>query len=107
MRREGFELMVGAPSVIAKEVDGVKCEPFEAVECNVPEEYVGACVDLLARRRGELQDMIASPSEGTTMLKYLVPTRGLLGLRNAMLTATRGTALVDSVFDSYKPWAGD
>lgn len=107
MRREGFELMVGAPSVIAKEVDGVKCEPFEAVECNVPEEYVGACVDLLARRKGELQDMIASPSEGTTMLKYLVPTRGLLGLRNAMLTATRGTALVDSVFDSYKPWAGD
>lgn len=107
MRREGFELMVGAPSVITQEIDGVKCEPFEAIECSVPEEYVGGCVDLLSRRKGELLDMVANPGEGMTLLKYLLPTRGLLGLRNAMLTATRGTAIVDSVFDSYRPWAGD
>jgi len=106
MRREGFELMIGAPTVIEKEIDGQRCEPWEAIECTVPDEYTGAVVDMLARRKGELMDMAANPIDGTTAIKYLLPTRGVLGLRNAMLTATRGTVILDSTFDSYKPFAG-
>jgi len=111
MRREGFELMIGSPMVILKEDPnnkGKKMEPFEEVEATVPEEYVGAVVDLLAKRKGEMVDMVASTGpEKTTTIKYLLPTRGVLGLRNACLTATRGTAVLDSVFNEYKPWAGE
>ena len=109
MRREGFELMIGSPSVIMKTGEGgEKLEPFEEVECTVPDEYVGSIVDLLSKRKGELLDMAASTTgEGTTTIKYLLPTRGILGLRNAALTATRGTAVLDSVFHDYKPFAGE
>ncbi len=109
MRREGFELMIGSPSVIMKKGEnGEKLEPFEEVEATVPDEYVGAIVDLLSKRKGELLDMAASTTgEGTTTIKYLLPTRGILGLRNAALTATRGTAVLDSVFHDYKPSVGD
>merc|ERR1711937_740600 len=105
MRREGFELEVGPPTVIVKENEetGQKEEPWEAVEVRVPEEYVGSVVDLFNQRKGELEDMGLDEGEGMSVIKYLVPTRGMLGLRSALLSSTRGTALIDSVFDSYKP----
>mmetsp|Transcript_13877 Transcript_13877/g.18994 ORF Transcript_13877/g.18994 Transcript_13877/m.18994 type:complete len:684 (-) Transcript_13877:111-2162(-) len=104
MRREGFELEVGPPSVIIKENEetGAKEEPWEAVEVRVPEDYVGSVVDLFNQRKGELQDMGLEEGEGLSVVKYLVPTRGMLGLRSALLSATRGTAIIDSVFDSYR-----
>jgi GTP-binding protein len=105
MRREGFELEVGPPTVILKtnpETNQVE-EPWESVEVRVPEEYVGGVVDLLNTRKGELQDMGLEEGEGMSVVKYLVPTRGMLGLRSGLLTATRGTAIIDSVFDSYRP----
>jgi GTP-binding protein len=105
MRREGFELEVGPPTVIYKEnpETGKVEEPWEALEIRVPEEYSGGVIDLLNLRKGELQDMGKEEGEGMTVVKYLVPTRGMLGLRSALLTATRGTAIIDSVFDSYRP----
>jgi len=104
MRREGFELEIGPPSVIYKTTeDGKVEEPWECVEVRVPEEYVGGVVDLLNQRKGELQDMGIEEGEGLSLVKYLVPTRGMLGLRSSLLTATRGSAIIDSVFDSYKP----
>lgn len=109
MRREGFELQIGSPTVIFKKDDkGNKLEPFEEVECTVPEEYVGAVVDILAKRKGTMLDLAASTSaEKVTTIKYLLPTRGALGLRNACLTATRGTAVLDSFFSGYHPFVGD
>merc|ERR1711937_452669 len=96
---------VGPPSVIYKENEetGKVEEPWEAVEVRLPEEYVGGCVDLFNMRKGELQDMGKEEGEGMSVVKYLVPTRGMLGLRSALLTATRGTAIIDAVFDSYRP----
>ncbi|GBG78197.1 hypothetical protein CBR_g26230 [Chara braunii] len=107
MRREGYEFMVGAPRVINKEVNGRKLEPLEEAIVEVPEEYVGTVVDLLGKRRGQMMDMSSSGLEGTTIVKYLMPTRGLLGLRNTMLTATRGTAVLNTIFHGYGEWAGD
>jgi len=106
MRREGFELEVGPPVVIYKvnEETGVEEEPFEMVEVRVPEEYSGSVIDLFNNRNGELQDMgLDESGESMSVIKYLIPTRGMLGLRSEMLSATRGTAIVDSVFDSYRP----
>jgi len=108
MRREGFELEVGPPTVIFKvnEETGKEEEPWESVELRVPEEYVGSCVDLFNGRKAELQDM--GLEDGMSVVKYLVPTRGMLGLRSNLLSATRGTVIIDSVFDSYRPKiAGD
>jgi GTP-binding protein len=107
MRREGFELEVGPPSVILRtnQETGQVEEPWESVEVRVPEEHVGGVVDLLNQRKGELQDM--GLEEGMSVVKYLVPTRGMLGLRSSLLTATRGTAIIDSVFDSYRPKIAD
>jgi len=103
MRREGFELEVGPPTVIIKtnEETGKLEEPWESVEVRVPEEYSGAVIDLLNLRKGELTDM--GLEESMQVVKYLVPTRGMLGLRSALLSSTRGTAIIDSVFDSYRP----
>ena len=103
MRREGFELEVGPPSVIYQdnEETGATEEPWEAVEVRVPEEYSGSIIDMFNNRKGELQDM--GLEDGMSLIKYLVPTRGMLGLRSNMLSATRGTAIIDSVFDSYRP----
>jgi GTP-binding protein len=105
MRREGFELEVGPPTVIYKknEETGKEEEPWESVEVRVPEEYMGSVIDLLNLRKGELQDMGLEEGMGMSVVKYLVPTRGMLGLRSALLSSTRGTALIDSVFDSYRP----
>lgn len=107
MRREGYEFMVGPPKVINKRVDDKLLEPYEIATVEVPEEYTGAVVELLGKRRGQMIDMEGLGSEGTTLIKYKIPTRGLLGLRNAMLTASRGTAILNTIFDSYGPWAGD
>jgi GTP-binding protein len=105
MRREGFELEIGPPTVIYKENPETKKmeEPWESVEVRAPEEYVGGVVDLFNQRKGELLDMGLEEGGGMSIIKYLVPTRGMLGLRSNMLTATRGTAIIDSVFDSYRP----
>jgi GTP-binding protein len=106
MRREGFELEVGPPTVIYQqnEETGELEEPWESVEVRVPEQYVGGCVDIFNQRKGELVDMgLDDSGEGLSLVKYLVPTRGMLGLRSALLTATRGNAIIDSVFDSYRP----
>ncbi|XP_019186683.1 PREDICTED: uncharacterized protein LOC109181391 isoform X1 [Ipomoea nil] len=107
MRREGYEFMVGPPKVINKKVNDKLLEPFEIAIVEVPEEHMGSVVELLGKRRGQMFDMQGVGSEGTTLLKYKIPTRGLLGLRNAILTATRGTAILNTIFDSYGPWAGD
>ncbi|KAK6793800.1 hypothetical protein RDI58_007253 [Solanum bulbocastanum] len=107
MRREGYEFMVGPPKVINKRVDDKLLEPFEIATVEVPEEHMGSVVELLGKRRGQMFDMQGLGSEGTTFLKYKIPTRGLLGLRNSILTASRGTAILNTVFESYEPWAGD
>lgn len=104
MRREGFELEVGPPTVIIKtnEETGKLEEPWESVEVRVPEEYNGAVIDLLNSRKGQLVDM-GLEDNSMSVVKYLVPTRGMLGLRSSLLSSTRGTAIIDSVFDSYQP----
>jgi GTP-binding protein len=107
MRREGFELMIGPPSVIEKKLDGQRCEPFERFEAEVPLEYMGAVVDTLNKRRGEMVDMGSANSEGYSPVTFLIPTRGLMGIKNTLLTATRGTCLMNSAFAGYKPYAGD
>ena len=106
MRREGFELEVGPPVVIYKENEetGEIEEPYEKVEVRVPEEYSGSVIDMFNTRNGELQDMgLDDGGEAMSVIQYLIPTRGMLGLRSELLTATRGTAIIDAVFDSYKP----
>ncbi|KAL2923642.1 putative elongation factor TypA-like SVR3 chloroplastic [Bienertia sinuspersici] len=107
MRREGYEFMVGPPKVISKKVDDKLFEPFEIATVEVPEEHMGAVVELLGKRRGQMFNMENVGSEGTTVLRYKMPTRGLLGLRNAILTASRGTAILNTILDGYEPWAGD
>ncbi|KAL7097930.1 hypothetical protein ACP275_10G173800 [Erythranthe tilingii] len=107
MRREGYEFMVGPPKVINKKVNDKLLEPYEIAIVEVPEEYMGPVVELLGRRRGQMIDMQGTGAEGQTMMKYKIPTRGLLGLRNSILTVSRGTALLNTIFDEYGPWAGD
>jgi len=109
MRREGFELFVGPPSVIEKEVDGKKCEPFELVDITVPTEFSGAVVDLLQKRKGEMQLMGPAETGGDdlTALQFLMPTRGMIGIRSTLLTATKGTMILDTQFDSYRPSVGE
>lgn len=106
MRREGFELQIGPPRVIEKVIDGARCEPYEMVEVTVPEEYVGSVVDLLSKRKGEMHHMGSSEGGDSSVVSYLVPTRGMIGLRSSLLTATRGTAVLESSFHSYKPVCG-
>jgi GTP-binding protein len=107
MRREGFEFCIGPPQVIFKEDDaGKKLEPFEEAVVEVGEEYNGSVVELLANRKGEMLDLVTN-DKGMTTIKYKVPTRGLLGVRNAILTATRGTAVLNTIFDGYYPYAGE
>ncbi|CAL9752572.1 unnamed protein product [Musa acuminata subsp. burmannicoides] len=107
MRREGYEFMVGPPKVINKYIDDKLLEPFEIATVELPEEYMGPVVELLGKG-GQMFDMQGlGLSEGTSLIKYKIPTRGLLGLRNAILTVSRGTAVLNTVFDGYQPWAGD
>ncbi len=105
MRREGFELAVGRPRVVFREIDGVKCEPYEMLTVDVEEDHQGGVMEELGRRRGELQDM-QSDSKGRTRLEYRIPARGLIGFQGEFLTLTRGTGLASHVFDDYAPMAG-
>lgn len=107
MRREGFELMVGPPTVIEKVVDGQRCEPFEMLEITVPNDYSSSVVDILNKRKGQMAAMgPAEGSEGQTQLNFILPTRGMIGIRSSLMTATKGTMVMDTQFDSYKPYVG-
>jgi GTP-binding protein TypA/BipA len=106
MRREGFELTVGQPQVIIREVDGKRCEPVERLAIDVPEDYVGVVTQLLALRKGALEQMI-NHGTGWVRMEYRVPARGLIGFRTEFLTETRGTGVLHHVFDGWEPWFGD
>ena len=105
MRREGFELTVGKPQVVTREIDGATCEPMERVVIDVPEEYLGVVTQLLALRRGTLLQMV-NHGTGWVRLDYRVPARGLVGFRTEFLTETRGTGVLHHVFDGWAPWQG-
>ncbi|HMW52997.1 MAG TPA: translational GTPase TypA [Rhodocyclaceae bacterium] len=105
MRREGYELAVGRPRVVFKEIDGVKCEPYEMLSVDVEEEHQGGVMEELGRRRGEMQDM-QPDGKGRVRLEYRIPARGLIGFQGEFLTLTRGTGLASHVFDDYSPMAG-
>jgi GTP-binding protein len=105
MRREGYELAVGRPRVVFKDIDGVKCEPYEMLTVDVEEEHQGGVMEELGRRRGELQDM-QPDGKGRVRLEYRIPARGLIGFQGEFLTMTRGTGLASHVFDDYGPMAG-
>jgi len=105
MRREGYELTVGQPQVITKEIDGKRCEPYELLVVDVPSEYSGKVIDLVTQRKGEMQIM---ESKGEMQhLEFDMPSRGLIGLRSQMLTATAGEAVMAHRFSEYKPWKGN
>ena len=105
MRREGFELQVGQPQVIVKEIDGKKCEPVEMLTVNVPEEFSSKIIDMVTRRKGELVTM--STQNDRIHLEFLIPSRGIIGLRNNVLTASAGEAIMAHRFHEYQPWKGD
>ena len=106
MRREGFELTVGKPEVVTREVNGKVQEPFEQVTIDVPEEHLGAVTQLLAARKGSMRNMV-NHGHGWVRLDYVVPSRGLIGFRTEFLTETRGTGVLSHVFEGYEPWAGE
>jgi GTP-binding protein TypA/BipA len=106
MRREGFELTVGKPRVVTKEIDGVMHEPFERLSIDVPEDYVGVVTQLLGLRKGRMEQMVNHGS-GWVRLEYRVPARGLIGFRTEFLTETRGTGMIHGTFDGYEPWQGE
>jgi GTP-binding protein len=106
MRREGFELTVGQPRVLTREVDGTRFEPVERLAIDVPEDYVGVVTQMLALRKGQLQQMV-NHGTGWVRMEYRVPARGLIGFRTEFLTETRGTGVLHHVFDGWEPWAGE
>jgi GTP-binding protein len=105
MRREGYELTVGRPTVVTHEVDGVLCEPVERLSIDVPEEYLGAATSLISVRRGRMEGM-TNHGTGWVRIEFVVPARGLIGFRTQFLTDTRGTGIAHHVFEGYEPWAG-
>jgi GTP-binding protein len=106
MRREGFELTVGQPRVLEREIEGERHEPVERLSIDVPEEYVGAVTQLLAARKGRM-DHMTNHGTGWVRMDYLVPSRALIGFRTEFLTETRGTGIMHHVFDRWEPWAGE
>ena len=106
MRREGFELTVGKPQVVTRELNGTTHEPVERMTIDVPEDYVGVVTQLLALRKGRMEQMV-NHGTGWVRMDYLVPARGLIGFRTEFLTETRGTGLLHHVFDRWEPWAGE
>jgi GTP-binding protein len=106
MRREGYELTVGKPQVVTREIDGKLHEPVERVSVDVPEDYLGVVTQLIALRKGRLEHMV-NHGTGWVRMEYLVPARGLIGFRTEFLTETRGTGLMHSVFEGYEQWAGE
>jgi GTP-binding protein TypA/BipA len=106
MRREGFELTVGKPQVVTREIDGKLHEPMERLSVDAPEEFVGVVTQLLALRKGRMEQMV-NHGTGWVRMEYIVPARGLIGFRTEFLTETRGTGLVHHVFDRWEPWQGE
>jgi GTP-binding protein len=106
MRREGFELTVGKPQVVTRMVDGALHEPVERVSVDIPEDYVGVVLQLLALRKGRMEQMV-NHGTGWVRIEELVPARGLIGFRTEFLTETRGTGVLHHVFDGYEPWYGE
>ena len=106
MRREGYEFQVSNPVVIYKEIDGFKCEPIERLTVDVPDEYTGTVMDGVINRKGEMTNM-APTAQGYTRLEFLIPSRGLIGYRSELLTATKGTGIINSILEKYEPYKGD
>ncbi len=114
MRREGFELAVGKPEILTRKIDGVLSEPVELLVVDVPEEFTGTVIEKMGTRKGKMEKMVnhgstagAGHASGRARLEFLVPSRGLIGLRSEMLTDTKGTAIMNSLFHGYLPWQGD
>jgi len=107
MRREGFELTCSNPRVLYKEIDGVKCEPMEHVTLDVPNDYVGAVVEKLGQRKGDLLEMVPLGSGSRMRIEYSIPTRCLFGYRSEFLTATHGEGIMNTLFDGYQPYRGE
>ncbi len=105
MRREGYELQVGQPQVIIKEINGIKCEPVETLTINVPEEYSSRVIDMVTRRKGDIISM--ETQNDRINIEFTIPSRGIIGLRNNILTATAGEAIMAHRFLEYQPWKGD
>jgi GTP-binding protein len=105
MRREGYELQVGQPRVIVKTIDGVKCEPVEELTVDLPEELAGRAIDLVTRRKGEMQNMEIRGERA--FLTFRIPSRGVIGLRNELLTQTAGESVMAHRFSDFEPWKGD
>jgi GTP-binding protein len=105
MRREGYELQVGQPQVVIKEIDGVKCEPIEELTIDLPEEYSGTAVEAVTKRKGEMTNM--EPKGNRMIIRFVVPSRGIIGLRNFLLTATAGEAIMTHRFIEFQPYKGE
>lgn len=105
MRREGYEMLCSNPRVLFKEIDGVKCEPMEHVTLDVPQEYVGAVVEKLGQRKGDLLEM--NPLGSRMRIEYIIPSRCLFGYRSEFLTATHGEGIMNTIFDGYQPYRGE
>jgi GTP-binding protein len=105
MRREGYELQIGQPQVIVKQIDGMKCEPVEELTIDLPSEMAGTAIEAVSRRKGEMKNM--EQKGDRTQLEFEIPSRGIIGLRSYMLTATQGEAIMAHRFKEYQPWKGD
>ncbi len=105
MRREGYELSVSKPEIVTREIDGVKHEPMEIVQVDCPDEHVGVVTQKLGQRRGQMTKM-HNPGHGRVRLEFRVPSRGLIGFRSEFLTDTRGTGILNHLFDGWSPLAG-
>src|SRR6202008_695786 len=106
MRREGFELTAGKPQVVTKEIDGRLQEPMERLSIDVPEEFLGAVTQMLAPRKGRMENMV-NHGTGWVRIEFTVPARGLIGFRSEFLTETRGAGILHATFDGYEPWHGE
>ncbi len=105
MRREGYEMQIGQPQVITKDVNGVKCEPVEELTIDVPEETSGKCIEFVTKRKGVMKSM--EPKNDRFLLRFDIPSRGIIGLRSSILTSTQGEAIMTHRFEGYEPWKGD
>jgi GTP-binding protein len=106
MRREGFELTVGKPQVVTRDIGGKRHEPVERVAIDVPDDYLGVVTQLLALRKGRMEQLV-NHGTGWVRMEYVVPARGLIGFRTEFLTETRGTGILHHVFEGYEPWMGE
>ena len=107
MRREGYEFLVSKPEVLYREINGVKCEPMEQVYIDVTEEFVGKVIEKLGSRKGEMTNMTPSANGGYTRVEFSIPSRGLIGYKNELLTDTKGNGIMNTIFDGYQPYKGD